>query len=341
MVTKSIFSCIPFMDYEWNRRGEVALINTLYDTFYIGGYPWKSFKILIDLLIKMNTTRELQFGAQRQVENIQNIRLLTVDLNIYNALPVRLWTPFPKLEVFTIAFYPFTMINESEPQVDPESFQFKKPYERSRFGKRADWISKHVTESFEGVVRDLPKWKVPKIDVMVRSTGSEEDLEIYTASDYEYDLSCEEQDKSDDENEDRMEREEERMENGEGDGGEDETKPEVDESIYYEQLEARMTHGVPREEIKRLKRKHHPSKTVGLADWESGRPVGTYFTDSENESGGPEFCGWKTDSDESVKSDFDSDRSGEPEFDDEIEGQLLASDGEELQIGGRRGRRGG
>jgi hypothetical protein len=305
MVARSIFSYIPFVDYEWNRRGRFANFNTLYDTFYIGGYHWQSFKILVDLLIKMNTTRDLQFGAKEEVKNIQNIRLLIVDLNIYSSLPTHLWLQFPKLELLTIAFYPFPTIHDIEPQEDPESLEFEKPYKRSRFGKRAEWISKTVTESFENIKKDLPQWKVPKIDVVVRLTGVDEDFEVEDALDYDSEDECEQGEDAEEKTEGGKENEEDGNDDDDNEEAEDDLESEVDESAYYEQLEARMTHEVPREEIKRLKRKHHPSKTVGIADWECGRPVGTYFTDSENESGGPEFCGWKTDSDESAYSDSD------------------------------------
>jgi hypothetical protein len=219
------------------------------------------------------------------------------------ALPVRLWTQFSKLELLTIAFYPFPTIHDPEPQGDFQSLEFKKPYKRSRFGRRAEWIFKSVTESFESVKKDIPQWKIPKIDVVVRLTGADEDFEVEVDSDYNSE--DEDHDEEDDKDEENADGEKEHEENEEEEGDEDELEPEVGESVYYEQLESRMTHEVPQEEIKRLKRKHHPSKTVGLADCECGRPVGTYFTDSENESGGPQFCDWRTDSSESAYSNSD------------------------------------
>ena len=272
MVARTIFTRMPFKMYYVGSANDFAYFNTLYDTFYIGGYLWDEFKILVDLLIKLNTTRALQPKVSRDIERLQNIRLLTVDLNIYGALPPRLWAEFPKLEVLTIAFYPYPTIADREPEISRnEGLEFIKPRRRSKFGKRAEWIFKSATESFECVKKGSPLWKIPKIEVVVRMTGKDLDFETY------WDLYG---DESEDEDED-----------------EDELEDEDDDSIYLQQLEARMSHEVSRDQIKELKHTHHPGRVVNVRQAKRlNKPVGSYFTDSERESGGKEFSAWDSDS---------------------------------------------
>ena len=172
MVAQTTFTRPPFKHY--TREGE-AYFNTPYDTFYIGGETWSEFKILIDLLVKLNTTRPLREPVQNDLRKLQNIRLLIVDLNIFGAAPLRLWAEFPKLEVLTIAFYPSSTIKDKELRYrDPDNgpVRFITPLRGTIFGKRAGYIRKIALETLETLKNsEIPKWKIPTVEVVVRTTG--------------------------------------------------------------------------------------------------------------------------------------------------------------------------
>lgn len=61
--------------------------NTLCDSFYMGYKPWNEFKILVDILIQLNTTRTLRTNVRKEMKQLHNIRHLIVDLNIFGAVP--------------------------------------------------------------------------------------------------------------------------------------------------------------------------------------------------------------------------------------------------------------
>jgi hypothetical protein len=298
MIARNVFTRIPFKSfYTKGAATKFAYFNTLYDTFYIGGYAWNKSKILVDLIIKLNTTHDLLPGVRSGVERLQNIRLLTVDLNVFGALPPRVWAEFPKLEVLTIALYPFPTIEDDELQrVERHPrVELMKPRRRSKFGKRAEWIFKSATESLQSVKKDLPQWKLPKIEVVVRGTGEEADDEIEEAWDYDED-EAEKENSGGDQGEDQGDG------NSEGENENEDLEPQAQDTdfTYYEQLKARMSHEVSRDQIKLLKSKHLPSRTVSFVDAaRTKKPAGTYYADSEFESGGEQFSAWK--------SDFDSD----------------------------------
>jgi hypothetical protein len=129
--------------------------NALYDTYYISGGSmssdvWEEYKILIDLLIKLNTTRPLRPSVQSQLDVFYNIRYLTVDLHIFGTFPSKIRTAFFNLEVLTIPFYPYPEIKGIHGGYIPsESTQFIKPQRGSKFGKRANWIRNYVYKSLQ------------------------------------------------------------------------------------------------------------------------------------------------------------------------------------------------
>jgi hypothetical protein len=242
-------------------------VNTLYDNFYLGGDKWDDFKILIDLLIKGNTTRPLLPEVQKDLEGLQNIRCIIVDFNIFAAAPVKIWAEFPKLERLWIAFYPFNVIKdrelENEEGIVPRNPKFVKPQRGSWAGKRADWIINATTKAFETAKQELPHWRVPKIEAVVRKTGEDIDYEIEALEEYQDDEITEEYDFS-----------------------EDERERDEAESNWRQQAAARMTHSVSRERIKHLKRKYRPSQRYSLVTaWSIGKKLNQYITDSEQEEG--------------------------------------------------------
>lgn len=53
----------------------------------MGGSEWTDWKILIDMIIKQNTTRPIHKSVASDVAALQSIRHLTVDLNIFGGAP--------------------------------------------------------------------------------------------------------------------------------------------------------------------------------------------------------------------------------------------------------------
>jgi hypothetical protein len=137
--------------------------NTLYDSFYLGGSVWDEFKILVDLLIKLNTTRPLQSVVRRDLDQLLKIRLLIVDMTVFGATPVRVWAEFPQLEILTVVFYPHLDIKiygfEDERWEPVKNPQFIKPQWGSKFGKRVDWILASVTKTLQGLMEEVPHGK--------------------------------------------------------------------------------------------------------------------------------------------------------------------------------------
>lgn len=118
-----------------------AYFNTLYDYFYIGGLrseTWTNFKILVDLFVKLNTTRPLQQRVQRDIMRLQNIRFLIVDFRVFISDPVRVWAKFPKLESIVIGITPYATIqNYEETSFELcRKFYFIRPRRGTKYAKR-------------------------------------------------------------------------------------------------------------------------------------------------------------------------------------------------------------
>jgi hypothetical protein len=103
----------------------------------MGHQKWTRFKILVDLLIRLNTTRPLQTLVQKDLNRLQNIRFFIVDFNIFGAAPSRLWAEFNKLMKLTIIIYPYKMISDPEKMRYHNVPSFITPQRGSYYGKRA------------------------------------------------------------------------------------------------------------------------------------------------------------------------------------------------------------
>jgi hypothetical protein len=263
-VAQSIFTILPSKNDAWGPD-ITQYYNVLYNSFYIGPYGWDAYKILIDILIRRNTTRPLIKAVQRDMGQLLNIRHLMVDFHIFRAVPASIWADFERLATLKIMFYPFPVTTDPE---EPFNLpRFVKPQRGTKYGKRADWIYKSALESLVAAKRDeIPEWRLPEIEVAVWTTG-DEDSEHYVKEEWA------EEEVEDDEDEDDSD----------------------DDSTWYQEAATRMTHIVPKETIRMLKCKHHPSRKRGLnfgfnLDLESlatgnGSTSGTYVTDSEAEVG--------------------------------------------------------
>jgi hypothetical protein len=161
------------------------------------------------------------------MDQLRNLRNILVDLNIFGAVPVAIWTKFLKLETLSIVFYPYKEIQDAEPNgYFDRRFAFTRP-RNGRYEKRASWIVGTATSALEAVRKNTaPEWKLPTIVAVLRS-------DVITDGDH-YDSDSEEE-------------EEEISEDGSE--GDDDEIVEVDDSIWYQQAAARMTHEVPKEEL--------------------------------------------------------------------------------------------
>ena len=253
----------------------MCYINILYNQFYMGGSPWDSFQVLVDLIITSNTTRALPPAVEQQLQGLTQIRQLLVDINVFGAAPIELWSKF-ELETLTIVFYPTSGLNEmkNEDLLDGthlcyESKNFREPAGGSKMGKRAHWVRQYATRAL-GDMRQKHRlqWKLPKIKATCRVDG----LSLRYVSEEDF---SEDQVQAGDIREGRCDN---------SDGGEhgksfdhdgdSEYQEEVaiygsaplesDDSLWYEKAAAVMVHKDPtRETINTLKRKYHPKHVYG------------------------------------------------------------------------------
>ena len=249
----------------YRRRSNRRYINTLYDTFYLGGYEYEEFKVLIDLVVKANTTRQLLPEVQDDLERLQNIRLLTVDLTVFSAVPAKLWAHFSKLEKFSIAFYPSDM--RADTVLIPSStydLELVRPQRGTKFGNRARWLVSIIKKALESAAKDVtPHWTVPRIEAVLLMTcrAFDDDVEMeYKDEDTDIEYEC-----SDDEREDT----------------ERETK-------WRGQITAQITHTVSEHQINLWKRKYLPGRRAGTVELEAGEAIedGSYYMGSKTEGGG-------------------------------------------------------
>lgn len=74
--------------------------------------PWYDFKLLIDLVIRENTTAEADLAVTQDPALLCKIRHLVLDFHVFAAAPRTIWTHFPDLETLTIVFYPSIHIED-------------------------------------------------------------------------------------------------------------------------------------------------------------------------------------------------------------------------------------
>jgi hypothetical protein len=239
MVAQTVYTRLLFSDRSDVPTGQEGYFNTLYDSFYFGHKIWTDFKILVDTLLTLNTTRPLHSSVKRDLKRFQNVRFFIVDFNIFAGAPSRLWAEFHKLEKLTIAIYPYERISNPEATPDAVSPAFIKPHRGSYHGKRADWLHQAALDSLQAAKdHDVPQWKIPEIEVVVRRTGNDEI----------YDTVMEEWADED-------------MSEMEGD-----IEKFKDDSVWYEQATKVLAQTVSPAEVKRLKSKFLPSRQVRISD---------------------------------------------------------------------------
>lgn len=255
-VAQQVYTRMALSTYDATHQE--IYVNTLYDKFFIGGLhgkSWKSYMILVDLFIKLHSSRPLRRQIQRDVEKLQNIRFLTVEFNIFATAPARLWAEFPKLEQIVIAIFPYATISDFEPRSSRHHTRFKsiRPQRGTMYGKRAAWLVEHAEKALNKVkADDVPQWNIPRIEVVMRKTGEEIDDEIveeWTDDPVEY------------------------------------SDEDDDDSTWYAQAEAKMNRAITKKEISWLKQKHHLSKKVLYPDRHPGKDTGDWIEDSETEEG--------------------------------------------------------
>jgi hypothetical protein len=270
-----VYTCLP-CSHEL-RGSDHAWVNTLYNSFYIGGDKWTRFKIFIDLLIRQNTTRPLPNAIMHHLASLTTIRFLIVEFNIFGAVPAKLWFEFPKLQVLTIAFYPRDRILDVEPSQGKLSANIrlvKTNLQRwPRFQRRAAWIHRVATDSLSAAKKEEAlEGKIPGIEVVLQRTGDEElDKEINGELGADYVAS-----------------------GGEGPGlnrsnaTQSSDNNRDDDSLWYKEAAARVTQTVSMTDIKLWKQKYHSSRRVGSLQRLREKPIqpmGSHYTDSEHDSG--------------------------------------------------------
>lgn len=142
----------------------------------MGGQPWKHFEIIVDLLILRNTTRQLMGSVLDDVTRYKQMRFLTVDFNIFAAVPASIWAEFPLLEKLTIVIYPSDDTRETEFLNHYQDPELVKPQRGTIHGCRAVWVLKQAKAAIQAAqAYEMSSWKVPELEVLVRKTGGRED----------------------------------------------------------------------------------------------------------------------------------------------------------------------
>ena len=241
---------------------------------------------------------------------------------MFGVLPVRIWAEFTRLEVLTIAFYPWLEIDNTEVLASVASPEFIELRDReSRCGKRADLILKIASDSFDALQRDMPQWNAPKIKVVARKTGEFHDEleEKFRKSDEDPNSVAE--GNLNDNRSTRSLPEEDNDDNGTDPAFEEDGDEDAD--YYLEELPNVMSHQAWKDELKNLKHTYHPSRKIEKrpswmsddgedkmraqsSEYAARHPKGNIkeryeeiLTDSEAESGGRETAVvWSEDEDE-------------------------------------------
>ncbi|KAH9215923.1 hypothetical protein DL95DRAFT_388237 [Leptodontidium sp. 2 PMI_412] len=260
-----------FARFNFEHMGFFPYVPVAYDSFYIGCSPWTEFKLLVDLLIKENTTREMDSAVKTDLAMLCKMRHIVVDFNVFAGVPSTVWTHFPDLESLTVSFYPSVHIVDTNkdkhgPATRPT---FVTPKPDTKFGRRAEWITTAVNTRLQTAKDTVHNWTLPKIQVVLR--GSEDD-EVSRGDRHPGESGDEDDGSTDDESE----------------NGELQAKKEA---IFYSEASERLSRIVSKADISRLKRRYHRRRVVKFhADDETGRrQFGQYFTDSENESSSPRY----------------------------------------------------
>jgi hypothetical protein len=169
----------------YSAAGPKTYINTLYNHFYMGLHSWDGFKVLVDSLIKLNTTQPFQASFHPGLEGLRA-------------------EAFPKLETLRIAFYPFPTLETPEMSssrcgADDRNIHFIEPQRGTKHGKRAAWIVKSALEALPATCKAVPDWKVPKLEAIVRLIGDEDiDGEVVEAWTYNAVSDDEDEEEADD-----------------------------------------------------------------------------------------------------------------------------------------------
>lgn len=163
-------------------------VNIVEDGLYMALHSWQDFKILVDILLSLNTTSPALADTREDLQKFRSMRTLALDFHIFASMPRHIWPAFSKLKEVIICFYPFNDHKDIENRTslgnssDPESFgdlpSFIIPHPTSKLGKRADWILGAATNVFDEINATFPIWKTPEIKVLLVSTNTNSDPKL-------------------------------------------------------------------------------------------------------------------------------------------------------------------
>lgn len=155
-------------------------INTMYDDLYIGGkWSWMQFHLLVNMFIRLNTTRPLSYQARLDVEMLFRMKNVRVDFNMFVALPLQIWTQFPQLKKLSIVMYSYNDFSQYEEISFGREKGFSELKRQSKHRKRAQWILESARKSFEAIKDDIREWIPPQLDVVLRFADILDDKPIF------------------------------------------------------------------------------------------------------------------------------------------------------------------
>ncbi|KAG9233214.1 hypothetical protein BJ875DRAFT_485341 [Amylocarpus encephaloides] len=195
-VARTIYTKFPYAEENSEARGLVnAYFNTLSSSFYLGDrHRWSDYKILVDMLIKINRTRPLPGRVPQRLEAFKRIGNLVVNVGIFAVLPGRIWAEFSNLKNFTVSFYPLgSDTHDPDASFEERHYpKFEKPRSRNCHHKWATQIHNHVTECLFANKLEFPEWN-PTIDVVAQinaTTYTREEINSHWDSDWaeEFDI---------------------------------------------------------------------------------------------------------------------------------------------------------
>lgn len=158
------------------------------DNFIMIGNDWRDYIALCFMELNFMHTFvphnqiPLPNCAILDISLFSQIRLLTVDTNLFIAMPFAIWTQFTELSLLTIAIYPckqFAVDHNAishgfrEQYIEEAKF-IKLKTHKSLFGKRAFWLQKEAARRIQTAFSKYrPTQQMPAIEVVLISADDE------------------------------------------------------------------------------------------------------------------------------------------------------------------------
>ncbi|CAG8982311.1 hypothetical protein HYALB_00005311 [Hymenoscyphus albidus] len=166
-VAQKIFFALP-CNLLYGGFSSQLYFNSLFDNFYMEG-TWASHDvILICLLAKFGSKKAPLPEMLHYINLAQAIRNMTVSIDIFVDIPIKYWAEFTSLRTLSIGIYHERSDTETPDDVMCFPHEFLNPIPESNDAKRAEYVLRVTTKAFESYAKRNPKFKSPKLDVVIQ-----------------------------------------------------------------------------------------------------------------------------------------------------------------------------